>query len=82
MYITLTKLKYITNITYRSSISAYKNTTIYYHFKDNIPNRQPIKNLKLFQNRINNKDIASASKEKEQSPLSNPMQKQIPYTPA
>ena len=65
MYITLTKLRYIANITYRSSISAYENTTIYYCPKDNIPNRQPIKNLKLSQNCINNKDTASASREKE-----------------
>jgi hypothetical protein len=38
IYITLTKLRYITNITYRSLTSAYKNITIYYRLKDNIPN--------------------------------------------
>ena len=37
MYITLTKLKYVANITYRSLIGTYKNIIIYYRPKDNIP---------------------------------------------
>jgi len=37
IYITLTKLRYVTNITYRSLASAYRNITIYYRPEDNIP---------------------------------------------
>ena len=38
IYITLTKLKYVANITYRSLTSTYRNITIYYYPKGNIPN--------------------------------------------
>ena len=48
IYITLTKLKYVANITYKSLTSAYRNITIYYYPKVNIPNYQPLRNLKLF----------------------------------
>jgi len=37
MYITLTKLKYVTNIAYRSLTSAYKDITICYRSEDIIP---------------------------------------------
>ena len=37
IYITLTKLRYVTNITYRSLASAYRDIIIYYRPKDNIP---------------------------------------------
>ena len=46
MYVILIKLKYITNITYRSLIS--EKITIYNRPEDNIPNYQPTGNLKLF----------------------------------
>ena len=36
IYITSIKLKYVANITYRSSISAYENIMIYYCPKNNI----------------------------------------------
>jgi len=38
MYITLTKLRYVADITYRSLISAYGNIIIYYCPEGNIPN--------------------------------------------
>ena len=38
IYITLTKLRYVANITYRSLTSAYRNITIYYYSEGNIPN--------------------------------------------
>jgi len=38
IYIALTKLRYVTNITYRSLTSTYRNITIYYYPKGNIPN--------------------------------------------
>ena len=82
MYITSTKLRYVANITYRSSIGTYENITICYRPEDNIPVRQLAGNLKSSQNRIDNKDIASASREKKQLQLSDPMQKQMPCTPA
>ena len=47
IYITSTKLKYIINITYRSSISTYKNIMIYYCSKDNIPIYRLVGNLEL-----------------------------------
>ena len=40
-----------------------------------MPNYQPIKNLELFQNRINAKDIAFNGKKKKQLWLSSSMQK-------
>ena len=48
IYVILTKLRYIANITYKSSISAYKNITICYRPKNNIFIYQLAKNLKLF----------------------------------
>ena len=48
IYITLTKLRYITDITYRSSANTYRNITIYYRPEDNILIHQLAKNLKLF----------------------------------
>ncbi|OCL10330.1 hypothetical protein AOQ84DRAFT_362499 [Glonium stellatum] len=50
--------------------------------EDNIPNHQPTGNLESSQNRTGDKDTASASREKKQSQLSDPMQKQMPCTPA
>ena len=65
MYVTLTKLRYITNITYKSSTSAYRNITICYCPEGNIYNYQPTGNFKLSQNCINNKNTASSSKEEK-----------------
>ena len=41
-----------------------------------------MRNLKLSQNCIDDKDMAFGSGEEKQSQLSDPMQKQMPYTPA
>jgi len=79
MYVTSTKFGYVANITYRSSIS--EKITICYRPGDNIPNHQPTRNPES-QNCIDNKDTASGSGEEKQSQLSDPMQKQMPCTPA
>lgn len=65
-----------------SSIGTSEIITICYRPEDNIPVHQLAGNLESSQNRIDNKDIASASREKKQLQLSNPMQKQMPCTPA